>query len=76
MPFQINTHIKFKRNPDITEDDTLISYISNQKILDKIVMIIESPSFGWIPSEERIKKFGLSPNKKYLFVRESELIQI
>ena len=78
--FKIGDTVSFSRNSVINSEGTEIIAVVENNIPHKIkdenklptTYIIEN-EHGWKPSTLRQLKFGLNPEKKYLFVSEEEL---
>lgn len=78
--FNKGDNISFTRLNMKVENEPVQAVVEKRKGIDRKVIdqphlyIIEHPN-GWVPNAIRIRKFGLDPKKKYLFVNEDQLTQ-
>ena len=83
--FNIGDTVSFERNQVIKSEGTVIVAVVDNQVPEEIKKrmsetVEEIPNsyiveneHGWKPSTLRQLKFGLNPEKKYLFVSEEEL---
>lgn len=80
--YSIGEHVSFSRNSIVNSPDVVI--IATQPIVPALLgATVADPyaylfefEMGWAPSVFRIIKYGLDPNKKYIFAFERELTAI
>ena len=86
--FKIGDTVSFERNQVIKSEGTVIvAVVDNQvpkevkkrmseTVEEKLSSYIVENEYGWKPGALRQSKFGLDPDKKYIFVSEDELTLI
>lgn len=80
--YSVGEHVSFSRNPLINSPDVVIIAVESTAppligatATDPYTYLFEF-EMGWSPSVFRIIKYGLDPNKKYIFAFERELAEI
>ena len=83
--FKVGDTVSFERNQVIKSAGTIIvAVVDNQvpeevkkqmseTVKEKLNSYIVENEYGWTPGALRQSKFGLDPDKKYIFVSEDEL---
>jgi hypothetical protein len=66
--------VNFKRNSIIKKNqESIVAVVEKTPNYNGEQIYIIEYSDGWTPNSIRVTQFGLNPEKKYLFVKESEL---
>ena len=72
--FNKGSKVNFKRNALVFGNKvSIIAVVEKNKPEEEQKYILENSAYGWAADELRKENYGLSDNKKYLFVNEGEL---
>lgn len=69
--FSTGKKVDYKRNSFVFTNNTPI--LGEVDTMEKEKIFIVENQYGWTPDIIRLEKYGLDPEKKYLFVSEHEL---
>jgi hypothetical protein len=67
--------VKYKTSNDSFRDNTKIITVLDKQPEEDQIYIVEN-EYGWVTDATRKERFGLEDNKKYMFVKEKELIAV